>query len=57
MTLYFPADVVRRIREVGVARRMAYSALVEEYVADGLARDEKRLRAAETGSGDSDGQS
>jgi hypothetical protein len=33
---------------------MAYSALVEEYVANGLAQDEKRLRAGETGARDSD---
>jgi hypothetical protein len=42
MTLYLPIEVRAQLRRMSATRRMKYSALVEEYVADGLARDEKR---------------
>jgi hypothetical protein len=43
MSLYLPVQLVEHLRAVADRRRMAYSALVEEYIADGLARDEKRF--------------
>jgi hypothetical protein len=49
MTLYLPLDITGRLRRMSASRRMKYSALVEEYVADGLARDEKRHRDAASG--------
>lgn len=44
MSLYFPVELAQGIREIGSARRMAYSALVEEYIADGIAKDAMHLR-------------
>jgi hypothetical protein len=49
MTLYLPLDMTARLRRMSASRRMKYSALVEEYVADGLARDEKRHRDTTSG--------